>query len=78
MRLLSGRRHNILTAFCVKHKDLTILKVVKTILKMRLLTEEEIRAYIDSREWVGCAGAYSIQGRANVFSHLYLAVIQML
>ena len=67
LRLLSGRRHSVLTAFCVKHKDLTILKVVKTILKMRLLTEEEIRAYIDSREWVGCAGAYSIQGRAKCF-----------
>ena len=67
LRLLSGRRHSVLTAFCVKHNDLTILKVVKTILKMRLLTEEEIRAYIDSREWVGCAGAYSIQGRAKCF-----------
>ena len=67
LRLLSGRRHSVLTAFCVKHKDLIILKVVKTVLKMRLLTEEEIRAYIDSREWVGCAGAYSIQGRAKCF-----------
>ena len=36
-------------------------------MKMRLLTEDEIKAYIDSREWVGCAGAYSIQGRAKGF-----------
>ena len=34
---------------------------------MRLLTNEEIRAYIQSGEWVGCAGAYSIQGRAKCF-----------
>ena len=67
LRLLSGRRHTVLTAFCVKHNDLIILKSVKTVLKMRLLTEQEIRAYIDSREWVGCAGAYSIQGRAKCF-----------
>ena len=44
-----------------------ILKLVKTVLKMRLLTEKEIKAYIASREWVGCAGAYSIQGRAKCF-----------
>ena len=67
LRLLSGRRHNVFTAFCVKHNDLISLKLVKTVLKMRLLTEQEIRAYIDSREWVGCAGAYSIQGRAKCF-----------
>ena len=34
---------------------------------MKLLAEEEIKAYIKSREWVGCAGAYSIQGRAKCF-----------
>ena len=67
LRLLSGRRHSVFTAFCVKHNDLIKLKLVKTVLKMRLLTEEEIRAYIESREWVGCAGAYSIQGRAKCF-----------
>ena len=67
LRLLSGRRHTVFTAFCVKHNDLIILKLVKTVLKMRLLTEEEIRSYIESREWVGCAGAYSIQGRAKCF-----------
>ena len=67
MRLLSGRRHSVITAFCVKHNDQIILKSVKTVLKMRLLTESEIRSYIESREWVGCAGAYSIQGRAKSF-----------
>ena len=67
LRLISGRRHIVYTAFCVKHNDLIILKTVKTVLKMRLLTEKEIKAYIESREWVGCAGAYSIQGRAKSF-----------
>ena len=67
LRLLSGRRHSVFTAFCVKHNGLINFKLVKTILKMRLLTEKEIREYIDSREWVGCAGAYSIQGKAKCF-----------
>ena len=65
--MLSGRRHRVFTAFCVKHNGLIILKLVKTVLKMKLLTNEEIRAYIDSGEWVGCAGAYSIQGKAKCF-----------
>ena len=34
---------------------------------MRLLTQNEIDAYIESAEWEGCAGAYSIQGRAKSF-----------
>ena len=67
LRSLSGRRHSVFTAFCVKHNDLINLKLVKTVLKMRFLTEEEIGAYIETREWVGCAGAYSIQGRAKCF-----------
>ncbi len=67
LRLLSGRRHSVFTAFCVKHNDLINLKLVKTVLKMRSLTEKEIGAYIESGEWVGCAGGYSIQGRAKCF-----------
>ena len=67
LNLLSGRRHNVFTAFCVTHNGKTILSLVKTSLKMRLLTKEEINAYINSGEWLGCAGAYSIQGRAKCF-----------
>ena len=67
LRLLSGRRHNVFTAFCVKYNGLVRLGLVKTVLKMKLLTDEEIITYLDSREWVGCAGAYSIQGKAKCF-----------
>ena len=67
MRLLSGRRHNVFTAFCVKHNGDVRLQLIRTVLKMKLLTEAEIKAYIETREWVGCAGGYSIQGRAKCF-----------
>ena len=67
LKLLSGRRHSVYTAFCVKHRGLIHLKLVRTVLKMRLLAEKEIMAYIASGEWVGCAGGYSIQGRAKCF-----------
>ncbi len=67
LRLLSGRRHTVFTAFCVKHNGLVRLGLVKTVLKMKLLTDKEIITYLDSREWMGCAGAYSIQGKAKCF-----------
>ena len=41
------------------------LNLIKTSLKMRLLTEKSSE-YIASR-WVGCAGGYGIQGRAKGF-----------
>jgi septum formation protein len=67
LNLLSGRRHSVYTAFCVKHSGLINFKLVRTVLKMRLLTEKEIIAYIACGEWIGCSGGYSIQGRAKCF-----------
>ena len=67
LRMLSGRRHTVFTAFCVKHNGILSLKIVKTSLKMRLLSAKEINDYIACREWVGSAGAYRIQGRAKTF-----------
>ena len=55
------------TAFCVKHNGILSSKLVKTSLKMRLLSAKEINDYIACREWVGSAGAYRIQGRAKTF-----------
>ncbi len=67
LRSLSGRRHSVFTAFCVKHNGRVSLNLVKTCLKTKLLSEDEISKYLVSREWEGCAGAYSIQGRAKSF-----------
>ena len=36
--MLSGRKHKVFTAFCVKHNGRLISNIVKTSLKMRLLT----------------------------------------
>ena len=35
--------------------------------RFAVLSDEDIRAYIDSGEWEGKAGAYAIQGRAAAF-----------
>ena len=68
LELLSGRRHRVSTAFNLFYKDkLDSLRVVTSIVKMKRLTENEIKSYIDSNEWIGKAGAYGIQGSAEKF-----------
>ena len=68
LELLSGRRHRVSTAFNLyfKNKIYSFL-VVTSILKMKRLTETEIKSYIETNEWKGKAGAYGIQGSAEKF-----------
>ena len=68
LELLSGRRHRVSTAFNLYCKDkIDSLRVVTSVVKMKRLTENEIRSYIESNEWKGKAGAYGIQGSAEKF-----------
>ena len=68
LELLSGRRHKVSTAFNLYCKDkIDSLRVVTSIVKMKRLTEDEIKFYIESNEWKGKAGAYGIQGSAEKF-----------
>ena len=67
LKMLSGRRHKVITAIVVRTVEKMWCKDVQTILKMNTLTSAEIESYIESREWVGKAGAYGIQGRAGAF-----------
>ncbi len=43
------------------------VRVVATTVKLRRLTEQEIEQYVATREPLGKAGAYAIQGRASKF-----------
>ena len=68
LELLSGRRHRVSTAFNLYCKDkIDSLRVVTSVVKMKRLTENEIKSYIESNEWKGKAGAYGIQGSAEKF-----------
>ena len=68
LELLSGRRHRVSTAFNLYCKNkIDSLRVVTSIVKMKRLTEIEIKCYIESDEWKGKAGAYGIQGSAEKF-----------
>ncbi len=67
LRLLSGRRHRVMTAVSVRRAGRDWQRLVETIVRMRPLTDDDIAAYLDSDEWRGKAGGYAIQGRAGEF-----------
>jgi len=62
---LSGRTHEVYTGFglfLLKY-DKKFVSVVKTKVKMRELTNEEISEYVNTGEPLDKAGAYAIQGQ---------------
>lgn len=62
MELLSGKTHKVLTGICVVDKyGKIVVRLSTTKIKMKKLTEKEIKDYVNSKEWVGCAG-YKIEG----------------
>lgn len=67
LRLLSGRRHRVITAVAVRDGDQTRSRTVETAVKMKSLSAAEIAAYIATDDWRGKAGGYGIQGPAGAF-----------
>lgn len=67
LRLISGRRHRVLTAVAMLHQGRLHERLVETTIRLRPLSAAEIEDYIASGEWQGKAGAYGIQGRAGAF-----------
>jgi septum formation protein len=64
--LLSGRRHEVITGFCLKGPE-TITGHDTTAVFFAPLTVDEIRAYVATGEPMDKAGAYAIQGLASRF-----------
>ena len=67
LRRLSGRDHQVMTGLCVLTDSYEETVTVTTTLRMRPLSDEEIRAYIATGEPMDKAGAYGIQGLASMF-----------
>ena len=67
LRLLSGRRHEVLTAIALKQDDWLESALSVSEVTFKPLSEEEIRQYVASGECDDKAGAYAIQGRAGRF-----------
>jgi septum formation protein len=66
LKLLSGRRHQVITAVAlISPQGKLRTRIAMTRVSMLRLTEDEIATYVESREGVGKAGGYAIQGRAE-------------
>ncbi|HET7085152.1 MAG TPA: nucleoside triphosphate pyrophosphatase [Rhizomicrobium sp.] len=67
LKLLSGRRHQVITAVAlITPQGKLRLRVAQTRVSLLKLSEAQINAYVQSREGVGKAGGYAIQGRAEM------------
>jgi septum formation protein len=65
--MLSGRRHRVKTAVCLKLGERLWHRRVETRVRFKRLSDTEVSAYIRSGEWRGKAGGYAIQGMAGAF-----------
>lgn len=65
LRALSGRRHRVITAVALRRDARLWQRDVVTQVRMKRLSEQELRAYLDSGDWQGKAGGYGIQGPAG-------------
>ena len=66
MRLLSGRRHQVLTGVALAVPGAGVReRLGETLIAMKRLSDEEIDYYASHGEWRGKAGGYAIQGSAE-------------
>ena len=72
LRILSNRVHHVVTGICLSgpsptEHSLVVEAGATSHVRFRDLLDSEIRAYIQTNEWRGKAGAYAIQGHAGKF-----------
>jgi septum formation protein len=68
MKLLSGRRHRVLTGVALAAPGGALrTRLGETMIAMKRLSEEEIDYYAGHGEWRGKAGGYALQGYGEVY-----------
>ena len=66
LALLSGRRHRVFSAIALAGPGGSVReRMSETIVRFKVLSEQEIDAYVAGGEWHGKAGGYAIQGHAE-------------
>ena len=64
---LSGRKHDVFSGVCVRTKQKKSSIVVRTQVEFQSLSLDDMESYWATGEPIGKAGAYAIQGKAEVF-----------
>ncbi|MEO0464526.1 MAG: Maf family nucleotide pyrophosphatase [Pseudomonadota bacterium] len=66
LELLSGRRHAVLSSIALKAPNGKLrTRLSENTVRFKVLSSEEISAYLAGDEWRGKAGGYAIQGAAE-------------
>lgn len=66
LKLLSGRRHHVLSAVAVIDADGRLrTRISDSIVRFKRLGDDEVEAYVACGEGLGKAGGYAIQGKAE-------------
>lgn len=65
LRLLSGRRHEVITGVCLAGPHGQHVESESTLVSVQVLTDDDIVDYVASGEPADKAGAYAIQGMAS-------------
>ncbi len=65
LRSMSGRRHRVITAVCIRRGETVWAKDVVSAVKMKVLSDQDIADYLATGDWRGKAGGYGIQGPAG-------------
>ncbi len=63
LRLLSGRRHRVYSGLCLLRVPggEPQVRVSKSELEMHVLSDSQIKEYLDSDDWIGKSGAFGYQ-----------------
>ena len=63
LRLMSGQRHQVLTGVTLWHRpsDRRLSRLSQTVLRMDPLSDQDLRKFLDSDQWIGKAGAFGYQ-----------------
>lgn len=69
LQTLSGRVHELWTGVCLwrASDDVQLQWQEVSLVRMRELSQAEIAAYLQTRRWVGCSGAYAIQEEGDPY-----------
>ena len=63
----SGNNHFVYTGYCLLYKGKKIFGFDKATVFFKKLTDRQINAYLDTKEYINAAGSYRIQGKAAAF-----------
>ena len=64
---MAGRKHTVYTGLCIISGDKRSVKIVETKVKFKRLTDAELDWYINTGEWKGRSGSFTLMGAASAF-----------